>query len=88
MLIAWEPRAGTLQRLIRAEVGLTPKHIIAIERMRTLIQLTAGGWNQTAADLAQAGGFFDQSHLRYELSRHSMGTVSELVGGDHIVIKR
>ena len=77
----------TLQRLIRSEMGLTPKHIIAIERMRTLIRLTAGGWTQTAADLAQAGGFFDQSHLRYEMSRHQMGTVGELVGGDHIVVK-
>jgi len=78
----------TMQRHVRAEVGLTPKHIVAIERMRSLVKLTAGGWTESAANLAQAGGFFDQSHLRYEVSRHQMGTVGELVGGDHIVVRK
>ncbi|MDX1555747.1 MAG: hypothetical protein R3212_06960, partial [Xanthomonadales bacterium] len=63
----------TLQRNLRAAVGLAPKKILGIERIRRLIVLTAGGWPGSVADLAQAGGYFDQSHLRYELQRYDFG---------------
>ena len=75
----------TLQRSVNAAVGLTPKQVLAIERIRKLVSITAGGWSRTVADLAQAGGYFDQSHMRYELLRYRFGDSSDLVGGDHVV---
>lgn len=75
----------TLQRTVRASLGLAPKQILGIERIRNLVILTSGGWTRTLADLAQAAGYFDQSHMRYELLRHNFGRVGELVNGDHIV---
>ena len=75
----------TLQRMVRAAVGLTPKQVMAVERVRRLVRLTAGGWSRTAADLAQAAGFFDQSHLRYDLLRQNFGNAGELIGGDHLL---
>ena len=75
----------TLQRSVRASLGLTPKQVLGIERIRNLVVLTSGGWTRTLADLAQAAGYFDQSHMRHELLRHNFGRVGELVNGDHIV---
>ena len=77
--------ARTLQRTIRAAVGLTPKQVLAIERLRALVTLTAGGWRGTLAELAQEGGFFDQSHLRHELLRYNFSDLGDLAEGDHIV---
>lgn len=75
----------TLQRTVRASLGLTPKQVLGIERIRNLVILTSVGWTRTVADLAQAAGYFDQSHMRYELLRHDFGRVGELLNGDHIV---
>ena len=75
----------TLQRIVRTNLGLTPKQVLGIERVRNLVMLTAGGWNRTLADLAQAAGYFDQSHMRHELLRHDFGRVSDHLNGDHIV---
>jgi AraC-like DNA-binding protein len=77
----------TLQRTIRAAIGLTPKQILAIERLRDLVTLTAGGWQGTLAELAQDGGFFDQSHLRHEILRYNFSALAELAEGDHIVVQ-
>jgi AraC-like DNA-binding protein len=77
----------TLQRMVKRETGLTPKQVLAVQRIRALIRLTARGWSQTIADLAQIGGYFDQSHLRYELISHEFAGVGELVGGDHVVVQ-
>jgi len=78
----------TLQRTIRAAVGLTPKQILAIERLRALVTLTAGGWRGSLAQLAQEGGFFDQSHLRHELLRYNFSDLGELAEGDHVVLRK
>ena len=78
----------SLQRLLREQVGLSPKQILAVERIRQLVVLTADGWRRSIAELAQAGGYFDQSHLRYELLAHDFGHAEELLGGDHIVGQR
>jgi len=78
----------TLQRMVRAEVGLAPKQVLSTSRLRELISMTNGGWTRSAADLAQTGGYFDQSHLRHELQRLGFGSVSNLIGGDHLVVQR
>lgn len=75
----------SLQRMTRSAVGLTPKQVLAVTRVRRLVRLTNGGWDKSVADLAQAGGYFDQSHMRYELLRHRYGGASELLHGDHVV---
>jgi len=75
----------TLQRTVRASLGLTPKQVLGIERIRNLVILTSGGWTRTLAELAQTAGYFDQSHMRHELLLHNFGRVDELINGDHIV---
>lgn len=77
----------TLQRVLRSAVGLTPKQILAVERLRGFVRLTAGGWPRSLADLAQAAGYFDQSHLRHELLRHEFGHVGDHVDGDHLIVR-
>ena len=75
----------TLQRMVHESLGLTPKQVLGIERIRDLVSLTSGGWRRTRADLALCAGYFDQSHMRHELLRHNFGQVGELLDGDHIV---
>ena len=78
----------TLQRQIRAAVGLTPKKILVADRLRRLLTVTASGWTKGRAELAQIGGFFDQSHLRYEMQRTEFGSLDDLVQGGHLVTQR
>jgi AraC-like DNA-binding protein len=77
----------TLQRTVGKAVGLTPKQVLAIQRVRRLITLTSEGWNRSIADLAQEGGFYDQSHLRYDLQRLGLGHVDHFLRGDHIRVQ-
>ena len=75
----------TLQRIVNKAVGLTTKQVLAIQRIRRLITLTGLGWSRSVADLAQEGGFYDQSHMRYDLLRLGIDKVSQLTEGNHIV---
>jgi len=75
----------TLQRVVSKAVGLTTKQVLAIQRIRHLITLTGVGWSRSIADLAQEAGFYDQSHMRYDLLRLGIEKVSQLVEGDHII---
>ncbi len=77
----------TLQRIVKSEIGLAPKQILSIGRLRDMITITNGGWPGSAADLAQIGGYFDQSHMRHELERLSFGSISNLVSGEHLVVR-
>jgi AraC-like DNA-binding protein len=75
----------TLQRIVNSAIGLTSKQVLVIQRIRRLISLTEKGWNGSIAELAQEGGFFDQSHLHYDLARVGVARVSQLVEGNHII---
>lgn len=77
----------TLQRVVSRAVGLTPKQVLAIQRVRRLITLTSMGWSRSIADLAQDGGFFDQSHMRYDLQRLGLGNVGHFIEGGHIAVE-
>jgi len=74
----------TLQRVVSEAVGLTPKQMLVIQRVRKLVRLTTPGWSHSFAELAQESGFYDQSHMRYDLQRLGMETVGQLVEGGHI----
>ncbi|HMB58874.1 MAG TPA: helix-turn-helix domain-containing protein [Xanthomonadales bacterium] len=75
----------TLQRIVSNAVGLTTKQVLAVQRIRHMITLTGLGWTRSVADLAQEAGFYDQSHMRYDLQRMGVEKVSQLVEGDHIL---
>ena len=75
----------TLQRVVNKAVGLTTKQVLAIQRIRRLVTLTGLGWTRSIADLAQEAGFYDQSHMRYDMERMRVGKVSQMVKGDHIL---
>lgn len=72
----------SLQRTFLAQVGLTPKQLIANVRLqRTLERLRAWGRTPTShAGLAAACGFSDQSHMIRDLKRRTGRSPRELEG--------
>ena len=59
-----------LDNRFRAEIGLTPKAAARVVRFdrarRMLMRRVAGGGSPALADLAAAGGYYDQAHLARE----------------------
>jgi len=75
----------TLQRIVSKAVGLTTKQMLTIQRARRMITLTGPGWKRSIAQLAQESGYYDQSHMRYDLERMGLGSISQHTDGDHII---
>jgi len=67
----------TLERLFRAEVGLSPKLFLRIQRLQGVLERLEGGTPTTSwADLAVMHGYADQSHLIRDF-RQIAGTTPE-----------
>lgn len=75
----------TMRRMVSKSVGLTTKQVLAVQRARRLILLACSGWSRSIADLAEEAGFYDQSHMRYELDRIGIEKVGQLLEGNHIL---
>jgi AraC-like DNA-binding protein len=52
-----------LERTFRSELGIAPKRLIRLVRLRHLLGALRAGRFQTLADLAHASGYADQSHM-------------------------
>jgi AraC-like DNA-binding protein len=55
-----------LSQLFREQVGMTPKLYCRLTRFRKVVRQIAAGGPIDWADLASAGGYFDQAHLAHE----------------------
>jgi len=75
--------ARTLERRIRGAFGVTPKQILGMGRMGKMVRLTESGWNRRVSDLAATLDYFDQSHMRHDLTRLDMGDLTDVLIGGH-----
>jgi AraC-like DNA-binding protein len=75
----------TLERRIHQAFGVTPKQILDTGRMSRLVRITHKGWTRRVSDLAAALDYFDQSHMRQDLARLNMDSVSDIVSGGHTI---
>lgn len=64
---ALHPR--TLERLFAGHIGLSPKRLLRLARISHLGQCLRSGAHATLADLAQACGYTDQSHMTGDFRR-------------------
>jgi AraC-like DNA-binding protein len=53
-------------QLFREQIGMTPKLYCRLSRFRTVIRQIASGALVDWADVALAGGYYDQAHLTHE----------------------
>jgi AraC-like DNA-binding protein len=58
---------SALERRFRRVIGISPKKVLSIMRLRRAAGLVAGGRNLTTA--AHAAGYFDQSHFIHDFHR-------------------
>ena len=64
--------ARHLERQFQARVGISPKRFLRIVRLRRVLPALKVKAEPDWADLAAAGGFYDQAHLIHEF-RHVVG---------------
>jgi len=62
----------SLERLLRAELGISPKRLIRLVRLRQVLGALHHGGYGTLADLAHACGYADQPHMVKDF-RHLTG---------------
>jgi AraC-like DNA-binding protein len=55
-----------LSQLFREQVGMAPKLYCRLARFRELVRQIAAGGPVDWADVALAGGYYDQAHLAHE----------------------
>jgi AraC-like DNA-binding protein len=55
-----------LSQLFREQVGMTPKLYCRLTRFRRVVRRLAAGGSIDWADMASAGGYFDQAHMAHE----------------------
>jgi AraC-like DNA-binding protein len=60
-----------LSQLFREQVGMTPKLYCRLMRFRQVLRQIADGRGVNWADVASAGGYFDQAHLTHEFREFS-----------------
>ena len=79
---------GHLDRLFAGQVGLSPRRLARILRMRRLLEdidvYGLVGWADKAADL----GWFDQGHLIRDFKRHTGVTPSQYVAAQRSAYDR
>jgi AraC-like DNA-binding protein len=72
-----------LGKLFRLQIGLTPKELACVQRFRAAMALLQGsGAGVPWVELADACGFYDQSHLSNEFRRFSGLSPVELASRD------
>jgi AraC-like DNA-binding protein len=71
-----------LARRFRREVGITPKQLARIARMQRAAFALARGSTPELARLALELGYFDQSHLSYDL-RELVGITPAVLAAEH-----
>src|SRR5262249_19504837 len=78
-------------QLFREQIGITPKLYCRIHRFQSVLRQIASGAPVDSADVALAGGYYDQAHLNHEFHDFSgMSPVtylaSERPGVNHVPI--
>ena len=58
-------------QLFDEQVGMTPKRYCRLIRFRAVVQQIAAGGSVDWADVALAGGYYDQAHLAHEFREFS-----------------
>jgi AraC-like DNA-binding protein len=58
-------------QLFREQIGMTPKSYCRLIRFRHIVRQVAAGFQFDWADVALAGGYYDQSHLDHEFRAFS-----------------
>jgi AraC-like DNA-binding protein len=62
--VGWSRRR--LSQLFREQIGMTPKLYCRLIRFRAVVRHIVAGGHVNWADVAQAGGYYDQAHLSHE----------------------
>lgn len=70
-------------QLFDEQVGMTPKMYCRLMRFRAVVAQVASGRKVDWADVALAGGFYDQAHLSHEFRRFSGLSPSSFAAADH-----
>src|ERR1043166_1569909 len=71
--LAWESGLSRrrFSQLFSEQVGTTPKLFCRLERFLQIVERTKGGGEIDWADVALAGGYFDQAHMAHEFQEFS-----------------
>jgi AraC-like DNA-binding protein len=69
-------------QLFREQVGITPKLYCRLHRFQQVVQQIASGGPVDWADVALAGGYFDQPHLAHEFREFSGISPSQYLAAD------
>lgn len=67
----------TLQRMVRARTGLSPKQYASLHRYTAALHDVAGG-DDSIAEVALAAGYCDQAHLSADLAQHTGSSPARL----------
>ena len=65
------------------QVGTTPKQFCRLHRFLQIVERTKGGGEIDWADVALAGGYFDQAHMAHEFHEFSGLSPGRYLSAEH-----